>query len=216
MTPDQIADLDEDPELTIRLCVAAHARVLSTVDGLTDEVAHSPSRLPGWTVAHTLTHIARNAEGHAVRLEGALRGEDLPRYPGGGRQRDADIDAGSTRRADELVADLAQVDRHLESVWDRCVEAGWPNREFTGSDSWPTTSSPSRRLREVEMHHVDLGLGYEPTDWPVEYVEWELPGVLATASDRLPDLDSRQDLLAWLTGRGGPPTSTELGPWRAR
>jgi len=210
------ADLDAEPELTIGLCVAAHARVLVTVEGLTDDVARSPSRLPGWTVAHTLTHIARNAEGHAVRLEGALRGVDLPRYPGGGRQRDADIAAGSVRPAGDLVADLAQVQGRLEAVWEQSVAARWPHPEFTGSDGWPTTSSPSRRLREVEMHHVDLGLGYETTDWPVEYVEWELPWVLATASDRLPDLVSRQSLLAWLTGRGGPPTCTELGPWRAR
>lgn len=210
------ADLDEHPEATIELCLGAHARVLATVEGLTDDVARAPSRLPDWSVAHVLTHIARNAEGHAVRLEGALRGEDVPRYAGGGRQRDADIASGSTRTAEEIVADLAECQQRLESVWARSVEEGWPNREFTGTDGWPTTSSPSRRLREVEMHHVDLGLGYEVTDWPASYVSWELPLVCATLPDRLPDLRDSQALLAWLTGRGEVPASSSLGPWRAR
>jgi len=26
------------------------------------------------------------------------------------------------------------------------------------------------RAREVEVHHVDLGMEYEPTDWPVGFV----------------------------------------------
>ena len=30
------------------------------------------------------------------------------------------------------------------------------------------------RWREVEVHRVDLGLGYEPEDWPAEYVRLEL------------------------------------------
>lgn len=211
-----VIDLDAETEAAIRLCRAAHAGVLATVDGLTDEKARAPSRLPGWTVGHVITHIARNAEGHSVRTEGALRGEDLPRYPGGGRQRDADIAAGAGRPAHVLVSDLADCQRRLEEAWDRCAAAGWPNREFVGSDGWPITCSPARRLREVEMHHVDLGLGYEPSDWPLEYVAWELPSVLATVPERLPDPDSRRLLLAWMTGRDGKPPSIRLEPWRAR
>jgi len=209
-------DLDADPEAAVAICRDAHSRVLTTVAGLTDDQVGSPSRLPGWTVGHVLTHIARNAEGHSVRLEGALRGEDVPRYPGGGGQRDADIAAGASRSADEIVADLRAVQRHLEMVWVRCIDAGWPNREFLSRDGWPITSSPARRLREVEMHHVDLGLGFEPSDWPAEYVDWELPIVLASAADRLPDGGDRQLMLAWLTGRDDLPPSTRLDPWLAR
>ena len=44
------------------------------------------------------------------------------------------------------------------------------------------------------MHHVDLGLGYEPSDWPEDYVAWELPVLLATVPDRV----HRQTMFATL------------------
>jgi uncharacterized protein (TIGR03083 family) len=100
-------DLEADPGQAIGLCRAAHARLMVTVAGVTDEQARSPSRLPGWTIGHVLTHLARNADGHARRLDGALRGADVPRYPGGSAQRSAGIDAGAPRPAADIIADLA-------------------------------------------------------------------------------------------------------------
>jgi len=44
-----------------------------------------------------------------------------------------------------------------------------------GDTHHPATGCPPHRLREVEVHHVDLDLGYQPADWPAEYVAWELP-----------------------------------------
>jgi maleylpyruvate isomerase len=62
------------------------------------------------------------------------------------------------------------------------------------------------RWREVEVHHVDLGLGYSPRDWPADLVALWLPRAedqfLTTADDR--------ELLAWLVGRGPAP---RLAPW---
>jgi maleylpyruvate isomerase len=207
------SDLSEDPTRAVKLCVQGHARVLSTVQGLTEDQARSPSRLPGWTVGHVLSHLARNADGHARRLEGALRGEDVPRYPGGSGQRDREIDEGTGRPVAEIVADLGASQRRLESVWERSIAAGWPNSALRGSDAWPTTASPVRRLREVEVHHVDLGLGYEASDWPEEYVAWELPVILRTVPDRLRRADDARELVAWLAGRRPPPGAVELGPW---
>ena len=99
------------------------------------------------------------------------------------------------------MADLAASQARLDQVWERSVAAGWPNRELLGNDKWPTIASPSRRLREVEMHHVDLGLGYEPSDWPEEYVEWELPMMLGTVPGRVRNPDDGRRLVAWLSGR---------------
>ena len=81
-------DLAADSSRSIVLCRAAHGRLLSSVEALTDEQVRAASRLPQWTIAHLLTHLARNAEGHARRLEGALRGQDVARYPGGRAQRE--------------------------------------------------------------------------------------------------------------------------------
>jgi maleylpyruvate isomerase len=202
-------DLDAHPAQAIRLCRAAHARLLTTAGQVSDEQVRSPSLLPGWTIGHVLTHLARNAESHTRRLEGALRGEDVPRYPGGTAQRDRDIDEGAPRPAADIIADLEPSQRALELAWERSAEAGWPNPGLRR----PTTSSPASRLEEVEMHHVDLGLGYQPADWPGEYVAWALPRLLATVPSRLRRDSDARVLVAWLSGRKPLPAAVELEPW---
>jgi maleylpyruvate isomerase len=206
-------DLDADPALAIELCRASHARLVATVERIAHEQVRSPSRLPGWTIAHVLTHLARNAEGHVRRLEGAFRGEDVPRYPGGSAQRNGDIEEGARRSAVDILADLNTAQRRLELVWVRSVAAGWPHAELRGDDRWPATASPVRRLREVEVHHVDLGLGYEPSDWPEDYVAWELPMLLATAPTRVHRTDDVRALVAWLSGRWPVPPAIKLDSW---
>lgn len=86
----------------IAACRAAHERLLATVSDVDDEIARRPSRLPGWSVGHVLTHLARNAEGMVGRLDGALRGEEVALYPGGRDQRNADIASGAGRAAAAL------------------------------------------------------------------------------------------------------------------
>ncbi len=194
------------------VCRAAQQRLLHTLADIDDSVPRRPSRLSGWSVGHLLTHLARNADGHALRLEGALRGEEVPRYPGGQEQRNRDIEEGAGRPAKELVADVADSARRLEETWIRSDQAGWPNRELLAADRWPTSGSPLRRLREVEVHHVDLDLGYEVADWPDEYVGWELPLSLEGLPERLDSTDSRR-LLAWIIGRSPSPDGVDLGDW---
>jgi len=206
-------DQDMDPAQAIQLCRIAHTRLRATAERITDEQARSPSRLPGWTVAHVLTHLARNADGHVRRLDGALRGEDVPRYPGGSAQRTDEIDQGALRRAADIVADLNTSQRRLELVWDRSVAAGWPHAELLGDDHWLTTASPVRRLREVEVHHVDLDLGYEPSNWPEDYVAWELPMLLATVPSRVHRPEDLRALVAWLSGWRPVPSQIQLDPW---
>ncbi|MFL6142887.1 MAG: maleylpyruvate isomerase N-terminal domain-containing protein [Labedaea sp.] len=207
---------DSNPEVTpdaaIAACVAAHRRVIATAEGIDDATARRPSRLPDWTVGHVLTHIARNADGHTLRLEGALRGEDLPRYLGGERERDSQIELGAGRSAKELAADVAGSAHRLEEVWSRSARAGWPNSHFLGTDKFTTSGSPLRRLREVEVHHVDLGLGFEPSDWSDLYTGWELRHSLNRLPQRLSPADARR-VLAWLTGRAALPADLALGPW---
>jgi len=203
------ADLDANPAHAIGLCQAEHTRLLTTARQVTDEQVRSPSLLPGWTIGHVLTHLARNADGHTRRLEGALRGEDVPRYPGGTPQRDRDIDEGAPRPAADIFADLESSQRGLELAWERSAAAGWPNPELRR----PTTSSPASRLEEVEMHHVDLGLGYQPADWPDDYVAWALPRLLATVPSRLRRGADACAFVAWLSGRAPMPATIQLEPW---
>jgi maleylpyruvate isomerase len=206
-------DPEPDAIAIIDICRAAHRRLIAAVTGLPDETVRRPSRLPGWTVGHVLTHLARNADGHARRLEGALRGKEVARYPGGQSQRNKEIEAGAVRSARDLADDVAASAERLEDVWSQSAKAGWPNRHLLAGDRWPTDGSPSRRLREVEVHHVDLGLGYTPEDWPEEYVHWELALVLGELPHRLPNPADRRRILAWLIGRAEQPKDVALDPW---
>jgi maleylpyruvate isomerase len=202
-----------EPEAAIGVCRAAHQRLLATAAGIDDRTVRRPSRLPGWSVGHVLSHLARNADGHVRRLEGALRAEEVARYPGGNVEREREIEEGASRTAAELLADLTTSAKRLEDTWDRSREAGWPNAGLLASDTWPTSASPLRRLREVEVHHVDLGLGYEASDWPEDYVRWDLPLMLEGLPDRLSGADDARRLLASLFGRAPWPERLELGSW---
>jgi maleylpyruvate isomerase len=205
--------MEMEPQAAIDLCLRAHERFSGTIRDLDDSTARQPSRLPGWSVGHVITHLARNADGHIRRLEGALIGVEVPRYPGGPEQRDREIDEGEGRPAAEIVRDFNETAARLEAVWAGSEQAGWPHAELRGPDKFDTSGSPLRRLREVEVHHVDLGLGYEPTDWPAEYVEWELPTTLARLPERLAGEHATALLLAWLIGRSPSPVGVELRPW---
>jgi maleylpyruvate isomerase len=205
--------MDLEPGAAIALCKTAHQRLLATASGIDDQTVRRASLLPGWTVGHVLTHIARNADGHSRRLEAALQGREVARYPGGSEQRNREIEQGAGRPAQELVRDVGDSAKRLEDVWAKSERAGWPNAQLLAGDRFPTSDSPIVRLREVEVHHVDLALGYDATDWPDEYLHWELPLALAELPKRIADRDQQRRLLAWLIGRSRFPEGLELKPW---
>lgn len=206
-------DLESNPERASQLCSDGHARLLRRVVQLTNKDVRAPSLLPGWTVGHVLTHLARNADAHTRRLSGALCGHDVPKYANGQDQRRREIDDGAGRQAEEIIADLRASQSKLEAVFAQCAEAGWPNGHFLGGGDYGVVACPAHRLREVEMHHVDLGLGYTSLDWPDEYVAWELPVLLAGAAERLGTSRDRRLFMAWLAGRGPVDVGTILAPW---
>jgi maleylpyruvate isomerase len=190
----------------LNACGIAHRQLLQRLGGLDETTARRPSLLPGWTVAHVVTHLARNAEGIARWVDGALAGVSVARYPGGREQRDYDIQVGSTRPAPELLDDLWRSCSHLEQVWARAALAGWPDATPAPADApWPTAESPWRRLVEVEIHHADLGLGYHAGEWSDALVDWMLPLRLQRLDSQVSDSGARRRLLTWLVGRADEP-----------
>jgi maleylpyruvate isomerase len=186
----------------------SHAGVLADLAGLADDVARRPSRLPGWTVGHVVTHLARNADSVTRRLAGAARGEVVDQYAGGAAGRAGEIEEGSDRPASVLVEDLRVAQERLEAAADTMPDGAWDGlTRGVDGDERPAWRLPFGRWREVEVHRVDLGLGHEPADWPDELVARWLPDVLAT----LPDRTDPPSLLAWALGRT--PTAPALGPW---
>jgi maleylpyruvate isomerase len=215
-------DLDD----SITAAAAAHQGLLASIDELDDRTAHGPSDLPEWTVGHVLTHIARNADSMVRVLEAAAEGRVVDRYERGAESRNEDIERGAGRAAEDLVADVRSTIWRLEQAWAAAPPHAWQgrSREISGTEI-PVDVLPFLRLREVEVHHADLGLGFSFTDWSREYVAADLDWQLPRLAGRLPsdaagfDLDSARSrlgdnrLLAWMLGRWSSPDLPELGPW---
>jgi maleylpyruvate isomerase len=194
---------------------AAHQALLADLDGLLergDLDVHRPSLLPGWSVGHVLTHIARNADSHVRILEAAGRGEVADQYDGGVEGRATAIEEGAGRPGSDQVSDVRTSAWKLEAAWARCPAEGWAGHgRGSRGDQIPVTDLPFRRWREVVVHHADLGLGYAWSDWPSAYVRLELDrqvmawrARLGMGLTTLPPaalaLDPRERL-AWLLGR---------------
>jgi maleylpyruvate isomerase len=186
-------------------CLAAQASLEGSLVGLDDATARSASLLPGWSVGHVLTHIARNADSVVWRLEGAARGERRDQYPGGLEQRRDDIEAGAVRPADELVADVRASSAAVVRVTAELPDEAWdaPSRTARGAVE-PSRDAIFSRWREVVVHHGDLGFGPVPLP-PVLVAEW-----LARELPRLGERTDATALLAWVIGRGDAPP---LAPW---
>jgi maleylpyruvate isomerase len=194
-------------------------RLLATLAGLDDATARGPSLLPGWSVGHVLTHLARNADGNTRMAEGAARGEVLEQYPHGQEGRAADIEAGSGRPAAELVADVRASAARLDDAWAAMPPAAWDHLVRPSHREVPVAVNVISRRREVEIHHVDLGLTFRPVDWPPPFVALQLDAVGAGLSERLP-AGTALRLVAtdsdWVTEAGLGPASVSVsgaGAW---
>jgi len=164
---------------------ASTARLVEELVALApaDDTLRRPSLLPGWTRAHVLSHLARNADALCRAMVGAQRGEPAVMYPGGTEARDAEIAAGATRAAAAIIADVADSARRLDHAWSATSGAAWDVATVTRQGAQPVWRTVGSRWREVEIHWVDLELGYGPADWPAAFLAPLLPA-LADA-DRL-------------------------------
>ena len=193
------------------------ARLESTLDGIDDLRARAPALLPGWTVGHVLTHLARNADGMVRLVHWARTGVPRPMYPSS-QARNHDIEAGAGRPAAALVEDVRSSAGRLEQALTGLAGAGaedldrlltfGPPRPGAVPDT-PAHALPYARRRELEIHHVDLGLGYGPGDWPADFVERTLLFVHAR-SGAVDVVGEPADVLAWRLGRGAAPSVRRL------
>jgi maleylpyruvate isomerase len=160
----------------------ATGRLLDTAGRLDDAGVAGPSLLPGWTRGHVLAHIARNADGLTNLLTWARTGIRTPQYPSW-QSRNDDIEAGAGRPASTHADDLrAAVDRFAGAAAEM-TPAAWAVVLDTENPQ-PAARIPWRRLREVEVHHVDLAAGYGPADWPDAFSHRLLHEVCAHLRER--------------------------------
>lgn len=208
---DHVQDLRSVREATDRLLTAA-----AKLDNAT---LAEESRLPGWTRGHVLAHLARNADALVEVFEGR------PMYESAS-SRESDIERDSGR---PLLQQLEDV-RHSADRWQAVAERpqDWTRTvELRNGVTDAAARVPFRRLIEVELHHVDLNIGYELTDLPDEFTDREI-AFLADRWAGRPDVPPvtlrampgevwhtggtegtpvvlegpKAELLGWLAGRG--------------
>ena len=124
---------------------------------LSDDELSLPSRLPGWTRLHVVSHMARNARALTNLLRWAETGVESPMYPSPDHRR-ADIEAGALLPAAEVRADaLAEAHRFRDSI-SAMPEGAWASEVRTAlGRPVPASEVPWMRVREVWVHGVDLG-----------------------------------------------------------
>ncbi|MFH8938064.1 maleylpyruvate isomerase family mycothiol-dependent enzyme [Streptomyces griseosporeus] len=186
----------------------ATERLLTAAAKLDNASVTEPSRLPGWTRGHVLAHLARNADALVNVLEGR------PMYVSG-EARDADIERDAPRPLEAQLADVRETAARFQAVgaapadWSRTVEL---RNGVTDS----AARVPFRRWAEVELHHVDLGIGYELEDLPEEFTEREIDFLAARFSGHadVPPTRVTDGTRAWSTGReaAGPEVTVSGAP----
>ncbi len=166
-----MGDLGARPVADLAGVDVAFALLAEAIDGLTDDDVRVETLLPGWTRGHVLTHIARNADGQARMVGGALRDEVVEQYPGGNEQRVADIDAGADRTIDELRIDIQTSQAALVRAWNRVPDGGWGRLTAARVGIRPVREGVFSRWREILVHLVDLDVGVTPGLLPADYIE---------------------------------------------
>ena len=170
---------------------AETVRLLATVESLRDRDLTQASVLPGWSLAHLLTHLARNADALGNLLVWARTGVETPMYQST-TQRTADINLGATRPGAVVLDDVVDSAERLHTNSERLTAQDWRNEVRTGQGrTVPTATVPWLRLREVVIHHIDLGARID--DVP--------PQVAATLLN---------DVITWIRNQSGwPPLRIE-------
>lgn len=203
--------------------VVATAAFLDDVGRLTDDDVRAPSVLPGWTRAHVITHVARNADALTRVLHAAQAGEVGEMYSSR-EQRDEDIEAGAVRSALELHDDVVAACGRWHQAANELHAANLENPMVRGPGgaTQPVRRVGMMRRTEVEVHHADLDVGYTAASWPADFVSalmkrrhreledegaalrWRATdtGEAWSAGDGPEVTGTAADLVWWLLGRG--------------
>ncbi|HVB05880.1 MAG TPA: maleylpyruvate isomerase family mycothiol-dependent enzyme [Acidimicrobiales bacterium] len=186
-----------------------------------------PSALPGWSRAHLVAHLARNADALVNLVNWAATGVVTPMYPSTearGAQIEADVPQSPGWLRERLSSSSANL---LERLADLPPD-GWQAEVGTAQGrTVPASEIPWMRTRESFIHLVDLRLDFDFGDIPDAVTDAllddvtaslgardECPAALLEPTDRerswslgTPGAASpvlrapAAELLAWVTGR---------------
>jgi maleylpyruvate isomerase len=152
-----------------RWSTESESTLAGLVERLTDEALAEPSALPGWSRAHVVAHLARNADALVNLLTWARTGVETPMYPS--RQaRDEDIATTAARPPALLRADLATASARLAETMADLPDDAWTAQVRNGQGrTVSATEIPWMRAKEVWVHGVDLRAGLAFADLPADF-----------------------------------------------
>jgi maleylpyruvate isomerase len=171
-----------DTAVTLPWMGAGTELVIRAVAALPDDALRAPSALPGWSRAHVVAHLARNAEALTRLATWARTGVESPMYPSP-EHRAAEIEAAAQATAATLRAELTSTAEGFDAALAALDDADWRAevRSARGR-GLPATELPWMRVREVWLHAVDLDSGVAVSDLPPEVVDALLDDVTGTLS----------------------------------
>ena len=143
--------------------------VAGALQQLTDDDLRLPSALPGWTRAHVVAHVARNADALVNLCTWARTGVETPMYPS--RQvRDEGIVTTAQQSPADLRADYAAACARLAVAIETLPASAWTAEVRNGQGrTVPATHVPWLRAKEMWVHGVDLRAGLAFADAPTDF-----------------------------------------------
>lgn len=211
---------------------------LGVVTSIKDSEFGNESRLPGWSKAHVIGHVARNAEALARLATWARTGVETPMYADR-EQRTAEIEESAGHLPQVLRTSLASTAELLDAALGRLHGSQWEAtvRSALGRRI-PAAEIPWMRIREVWLHAVDLEDDALLHEIPDGVIDLLLDDVCAALSkkDGCPDVAVASvdrpgkrrlgigeprtvvrrpaaELVGWLTGRTAQPGLPPLPSW---
>jgi maleylpyruvate isomerase len=229
------------PARSLHWMAEGRAYFLSQLKAVGDEELRGPSRLPGWSGRHLLSHLGHNARALGRLAHWAATGEPTLMYPSP-HARAEEIEYGAAWPVPRLRAFVEAEHDRLAVALARLTDPKWDAEVVTAQGrTVPARTIPWLRSREVWIHACDLPSGGDFSAFPEHFVDALIEDALTrrrTAQGlrlqvRATDRDGRTDespavvegpaadLARWLTERGtsvrlhtttGAPLP-ELPPW---
>ncbi|MEH0448406.1 maleylpyruvate isomerase family mycothiol-dependent enzyme [Streptomyces sp. B21-102] len=196
--------MSERPAAMLGRVTKGTAAFEAAVHRLTDPGFTRSSYLPGWSRAHVVAHVARNADALVNLLTWARTGVETPMYASGD-QRAREIEEGARQPAEKLRAELLAADGRLAGELAALPDECWAATVRTARGrEVPASQVPWMRVREVWVHTVDMDMGASFDDVPHDVCVALVDDVAASFQGR-PDcpsvrLQSEDGAHTWLLG----------------
>jgi len=159
------------PSTYLEWMTKGHEYFLSCLTPVTDEELEGPSRLPGWSGRHLLSHVGHNARALARLAHWAATGEPTPMYPSPSA-RTEEIETGAAWPIHRLRAFVVEEQDRLARALDRIADDRWEAPVVTAQGrTVPASTIPWLRSREVWIHGCDLPSGGDFTAFPDSFTD---------------------------------------------